>query len=84
MVKRVWGKNQTSISGRFAHRTTADDSIPTPESAFGGGVSSPPRVLIVGAGLTGCTLADALARESIHSVLLERASRSRRAESASK
>ncbi len=37
-------------------------------------MSSPPRVLIVGAGLTGCTLAHALAREGIHSVLLERAS----------
>lgn len=31
-----------------------------------------PRVLIVGAGLTGCTLAYALAREGIRSVLLER------------
>ena len=32
------------------------------------------RVLIVGAGLTGCTVAHALAREGIGSVLLERAS----------
>jgi UDP-galactopyranose mutase len=31
-----------------------------------------PRVLIVGAGLTGCTVAHALAREGIESVLLER------------
>src|SRR5919206_41674 len=31
-----------------------------------------PRVLIVGAGLTGCTLAHSLAREGIESVLLER------------
>jgi UDP-galactopyranose mutase len=33
-----------------------------------------PRVLIVGAGLTGCTVAHRLAREGIQSVLLERAS----------
>jgi UDP-galactopyranose mutase len=32
-----------------------------------------PRVLIVGAGLTGCTLAHRLAREGVESVLLERA-----------
>ncbi len=32
------------------------------------------RVLIVGAGLTGCTVAHALAREGVESVLLERAS----------
>ena len=32
-----------------------------------------PRVLIVGAGLTGCTLAHRLAREGVPSVLLERA-----------
>src|SRR4051812_6099202 len=32
-----------------------------------------PRVLIVGAGLTGCTLAHRLAREDVESVLLERA-----------
>jgi UDP-galactopyranose mutase len=32
-----------------------------------------PRVLIVGAGLTGCTIAHRLAREGIRSVLLERA-----------
>ncbi len=31
-----------------------------------------PRVLIVGAGLTGCTLAHALAKEGVSSVLLER------------
>jgi UDP-galactopyranose mutase len=36
-------------------------------------MSSYPRVLIVGAGLTGCTVAYALAREGIESVLLERA-----------
>jgi UDP-galactopyranose mutase len=36
-------------------------------------VNSRPRVLIVGAGLTGCTLAHALAREDVDSVLLERA-----------
>jgi UDP-galactopyranose mutase len=34
--------------------------------------SRSPRVLIVGAGLTGCTLAWRLAQEGIHSVLLER------------
>ena len=34
---------------------------------------STPRVLIVGAGLTGCTLAHRLAREGVESVLLERA-----------
>ena len=32
-----------------------------------------PRVLIVGAGLTGCTLAHRLAREDVESVLVERA-----------
>ncbi|MBA3508681.1 MAG: NAD(P)-binding protein [Thermoleophilaceae bacterium] len=32
-----------------------------------------PRILIVGAGLTGCTLAHRLAREGVESVLLERA-----------
>jgi UDP-galactopyranose mutase len=37
-------------------------------------MSSRPRVAIVGAGLTGCTLAHALAREGVESVLLERAS----------
>src|SRR4051795_9919979 len=35
----------------------------------GGGV---PRVLIIGAGLTGCTLAHRMAREGVESVLLER------------
>ena len=34
---------------------------------------SNPRVLIVGAGLTGCTLAHRLAREGVETVLLERA-----------
>ncbi len=34
---------------------------------------STPRVLIVGAGLTGCTLAHRLAAEGVESVLLERA-----------
>jgi UDP-galactopyranose mutase len=33
-----------------------------------------PRVIIVGAGLTGCTVAHALARENVESVLLERQS----------
>ena len=33
-----------------------------------------PQVLIIGAGLTGCTVAHALAREGVESVLLERAS----------
>jgi UDP-galactopyranose mutase len=36
-------------------------------------MSSTPRVLIVGAGLTGCTLAHRLAQEGVQSVLLERA-----------
>src|SRR3712207_174866 len=36
-------------------------------------MTPPPRVLIVGAGLTGCTLAHRLAREGVESVLLERA-----------
>ena len=36
-------------------------------------MSSPPRVLVVGAGLTGCTLAHRFAREGIQTVLLERA-----------
>jgi len=36
-------------------------------------MTRPPRVLIVGAGLTGCTLAHRLAREEIPSLLLERA-----------
>lgn len=36
-------------------------------------IGSSPRVAIVGAGLTGCTLAHALAREGVGSVLLERA-----------
>src|SRR4051812_22682683 len=36
-------------------------------------VSDPPRVLIVGAGLTGCTLAHRLARSGVASQLLERA-----------
>ena len=39
----------------------------------GGVIGSQPRVAIVGAGLTGCTLAHALAREGVGSVLLERA-----------
>jgi UDP-galactopyranose mutase len=39
----------------------------------GGRVRAVSRVLIVGAGLTGCTLAHRLAREGIESVLLERA-----------
>ena len=33
-----------------------------------------PRVIIVGAGLTGCTVAHALARQNVESVLLERES----------
>jgi len=37
-------------------------------------VNSPPTVLVVGAGLTGCTIAHALAREGVRSVLLERES----------
>ena len=39
----------------------------------GGVIGSQPRVAIVGAGLTGCTLARALASEGVSSVLLERA-----------
>jgi UDP-galactopyranose mutase len=35
-------------------------------------VNSSPTVLVVGAGLTGCTIAHALAREGVRSVLLER------------
>ena len=38
-----------------------------------GSVPSVSRVLIVGAGLTGCTLAHRLARDGVESVLLERA-----------
>src|SRR4051794_37852098 len=34
---------------------------------------SSPRILVVGAGLTGCTLAHAFARRGIETVLLERA-----------
>jgi UDP-galactopyranose mutase len=37
-------------------------------------MGSRPRVAIIGAGLTGCTVAHALAREGVASVLLERAS----------
>src|SRR3954471_15705761 len=36
-------------------------------------MSPAPRVLIVGAGLTGCTLAHRLARDGVRSILLERA-----------
>lgn len=36
-------------------------------------MADPPRALIVGAGLTGCTLAHRLAREGVQSVLFERA-----------
>src|SRR5215212_476972 len=36
-------------------------------------MSSPPRILVVGAGLTGCTLAHCFARAGLETVLLERA-----------
>ena len=51
----------------------ADDTIATVGPASRARMSHDRRVLIVGAGLTGCTVAHALARDGVHSVLLERA-----------
>jgi UDP-galactopyranose mutase len=66
-------RTRTLIGRSVVHHTIADDSIPRRSPAVGETMSSTPRVLIVGAGLTGCTLAHAVAREGVESVLLERA-----------
>ena len=57
---------------RFLVEPSAELDLEPQKVDFSMASATTPRVLIVGAGLTGCTLAYALAREGVSCVLLER------------
>src|SRR6185437_8342173 len=63
---------EEAVASGFASQAHCGGPQPARSPRMDASVQSMSRVLIVGAGLTGCTLAHRLARDGVESVLLER------------